>query len=63
MKSSVLVTFMMKDQIVFAVGESIAYSNDTIQIVNQFNTYISIGALLLTIVLTGSARLGCRFDF
>lgn len=53
LKSNVLVTFLMKDDTIFAVAESIADSHDTIQIVNQFNTFISIGALFLTIIVAG----------
>ncbi|NTU21209.1 HAMP domain-containing histidine kinase [Brevibacillus sp. HB1.2] len=53
LKSNVLVRFMMKERVVFAISESVAYSSDTIRIVNQFNTYIFLGALLLTVVVGG----------
>ncbi|WP_442600811.1 sensor histidine kinase [Paenibacillus sp. KN14-4R] len=53
LKSSFLVTLMKKDNFIVAVGESISYSTDTIQIVNQFNLYIAIGALIMMVVLSG----------
>ncbi|MFC0329044.1 sensor histidine kinase [Paenibacillus sepulcri] len=52
LKSSFLVNFLPAGGYVFAVGESISYSSDTIQIVNRFNLYIWVGMLLLLIVLS-----------
>lgn len=52
LKSSYLVNFLPVDGYVFAIGESISHFTDTIQIVNRFNTYIWLGALLLLIVLS-----------
>ncbi|TQR44504.1 HAMP domain-containing histidine kinase [Paenibacillus popilliae] len=52
LKSSVLVTFVMKEGMILAVGESVANSGETIRIVNQFNSIISVGALTLALLLT-----------
>ncbi|MBA2937583.1 HAMP domain-containing histidine kinase [Paenibacillus sp. CGMCC 1.16610] len=52
LKSSFLVNFLSVGGSVFAVGESISNSDETIQIVNLFNLYIWIGMLLLLIVLS-----------
>ncbi|MCR8645986.1 HAMP domain-containing histidine kinase [Paenibacillus sp. N1-5-1-14] len=52
LKSSFLVTFMKKDHYIIAVGESISHSADTIQIVNKFNLYIAIGAVVMMVVLS-----------
>ncbi|WP_197268346.1 histidine kinase dimerization/phospho-acceptor domain-containing protein [Paenibacillus alvei] len=51
LKSSVIVIFVLKEGLIFAAGESVANSGDTIRIVNQFNLLIAVGALLLAIVL------------
>jgi len=52
LKSSFLVTFMKKDQMIVVVGESISHSTETLKIVNQFNLYIYAGELLLLILLS-----------
>ncbi|WP_054025649.1 sensor histidine kinase [Bacillus sp. FJAT-28004] len=52
LKSSFLVTFMKKDEMIFVVGESISHSTETLTIVNQFNLYIYAGELLLLIMLS-----------
>ncbi|RRJ67265.1 sensor histidine kinase [Paenibacillus oralis] len=52
LKSSFLVNFLAIDGSVFAVGESISHSSETIQIVNRFNLYIWLGMLLLLILLS-----------
>ncbi|MCY9659271.1 HAMP domain-containing sensor histidine kinase [Paenibacillus chondroitinus] len=52
LKSSFLVNFLSVGGSVFAVGESISNSDETIQIVNLFNLYIWIGMLMLLIVLS-----------
>lgn len=52
LKSSFLVNFLSVGGSVFAVGESISNSSETIQIVNVFNMYIWLGMLLLLIVLS-----------
>jgi signal transduction histidine kinase len=52
LKSSFLVNFLSVGSSVFAVGESISNSSETIQIVNLFNMYIWLGMLLLLIVLS-----------
>lgn len=52
LKSSYLVNFLPIQGDLFAVGESIAHSSDTLQIVNRFNAYVWIGALLLLILLS-----------
>ncbi|MBH5317829.1 HAMP domain-containing histidine kinase [Paenibacillus sp. GSMTC-2017] len=54
LKSRYLVNFLPIEGYVFAIGESISHSSDTIRIVNQFNAYIWIGALLLLILLSAS---------
>lgn len=51
LKSSVLVTFVMKEGMILAVGESVANSGETIRIVNQFNLIIAVGALTLALLL------------
>lgn len=52
LKSSFLVNFLSVGGSVFAVGESISNSAETIQIVNLFNMYIWLGMLLLLIILS-----------
>ncbi|URN95774.1 MAG: HAMP domain-containing histidine kinase [Candidatus Pristimantibacillus lignocellulolyticus] len=52
LKSSFLVTFMKKDNIIFVIGESISHSTETVTIVNTFNLYIFTGELLLLIILS-----------
>lgn len=52
LKSSFLVTYMKKDNLIFVIGESISYSSETLAIVNRFNLYIYAGGLLLLIVLS-----------
>ncbi|MDK8182882.1 HAMP domain-containing sensor histidine kinase [Paenibacillus sp. UMB4589-SE434] len=57
LKSSFLVTFMNKDDELYVIGESIAYSDETLHIVNRFTLYISVSALVLTLLLSAwSAR-------
>ncbi|MCM3272983.1 sensor histidine kinase [Paenibacillus elgii] len=51
LKSSYLVNFFPVGSNVFAIGESISHSSDTIGIVNRFNAYLWIGALILLILL------------
>ncbi|MBD8497221.1 sensor histidine kinase [Paenibacillus arenosi] len=51
LRSRVLVSFVMKDNIVFAVADSIAHAAETIRVANQFHTWILLGALVLTLVL------------
>ncbi|TVX94722.1 HAMP domain-containing histidine kinase [Paenibacillus agilis] len=53
LKSRVLVSFVMKDNTVFAVADSIAHAAETINMANQFHTWILLGALVLTLVLVG----------
>ncbi|NOV04777.1 sensor histidine kinase [Paenibacillus planticolens] len=52
LKSSFLVNFVTIGNTVFAVGESISHSAETIQIVNRFNAYLWIGMFLLLILLS-----------
>ncbi|WP_433922415.1 sensor histidine kinase [Paenibacillus taichungensis] len=52
LKSSFLVNFVKVGDTVFAVGESISHSSETIRIINQFNAYIWLGMLLLLILLS-----------
>lgn len=52
LKSSFLVNFVTVGGSVFAVGESISHSADTIQIVNRFNAYLWIGMFLLLVLLS-----------
>ncbi|MCR8658661.1 sensor histidine kinase [Paenibacillus endoradicis] len=52
LKSSFLVTFMKKDNMIFVIGESISHSTETVAIVNKFNLYIFAGELLLLIILS-----------
>ncbi|MCM3339176.1 HAMP domain-containing histidine kinase [Paenibacillus sp. MER TA 81-3] len=57
LKSSFLVTFMNKENELYAIGESVAHSDETLQIVNRFALFISAGALLVTLLLSAwSAR-------
>ncbi|WP_028544749.1 sensor histidine kinase [Paenibacillus taiwanensis] len=57
LKSSFLVTFMHKEDELYVIGESIAYSDETLHIVNRFTLYISASALVLTLLLSAwSAR-------
>lgn len=51
LKTSVIVTFLKKEGIIFAAGESVANSEDTIRFVNQFHMFIAIGVLLLALML------------
>ncbi|NEN81901.1 sensor histidine kinase [Paenibacillus elgii] len=51
LKSSYLVNFFPVGSNVFAIGESISHSSDTIGIVNRFNAYLWFGALILLILL------------
>ncbi|MCP3772318.1 HAMP domain-containing histidine kinase [Paenibacillus sp. MZ04-78.2] len=51
LKSSYLVNFFPVGGDVFAVGESISHSSDTIGIINRFNAYLWIGALVLMFLL------------
>ncbi|WP_258279388.1 cell wall metabolism sensor histidine kinase WalK [Paenibacillus sp. SC116] len=53
LKSRVFVSFVMKDDIVFAVADSIAHATETIMMANQFHTWILLVALVLTLVLVG----------
>jgi signal transduction histidine kinase len=52
LKSSFLVTFMKKDDMLFVFGKSIAHVADTIQTINQLNIYIALGGLVLAISLS-----------
>ncbi|UKS23837.1 HAMP domain-containing histidine kinase [Paenibacillus sp. HWE-109] len=52
LKSSFLVNFVTVGDTVFAVGESISHSEDTIQIVNRFNAYLWIGMFVLLVLLS-----------
>ncbi|MBB6731788.1 sensor histidine kinase [Cohnella zeiphila] len=52
LKSGFLVNFFPVDGYVFAVGESISHSSETMRIVNRFNLYIWSGMLLLLTVLS-----------
>ncbi|WP_240463646.1 sensor histidine kinase [Paenibacillus apiarius] len=57
LKSSFLVTFMNKENELYVIGESVAHSDETLQIVNRFALFISAGALLVTLLLSAwSAR-------
>ncbi|MBO7744652.1 HAMP domain-containing histidine kinase [Paenibacillus sp. MWE-103] len=52
LKSSFLVNYFAVGGAVFAVGESISHSSETIRIVNRFNAYIWLGMLLLLVLLS-----------
>ncbi|MFS0783703.1 sensor histidine kinase [Bacillus sp. 1P06AnD] len=51
LKSSVLISFIQKNELILAVAEPISYSTETLAIVNQFFTYISLAAFFVMIVL------------
>ncbi|WPS87491.1 HAMP domain-containing sensor histidine kinase [Brevibacillus halotolerans] len=52
LETSFLVTFLNKKGTLFVIGDSIAHSSAFIQMVNEFNLYLAIGTLLLTIGLS-----------
>ncbi|ATO49021.1 HAMP domain-containing sensor histidine kinase [Brevibacillus laterosporus] len=52
LETSFLVTFLNKNGTLFVIGDSIAHSSAFIQMVNEFNLYLAIGTLLLTIGLS-----------
>ncbi|TPG69853.1 sensor histidine kinase [Brevibacillus laterosporus] len=52
LETSFLVTFLNKNGTLFVIGDSVAHSSAFIQMVNEFNLYLAIGTLLLTIGLS-----------
>lgn len=51
LKSSFLVRCSAKENMVIVIGVSIVHASETIEIINQFNLYITLGILILTIIM------------
>lgn len=49
LKSSFLVAFIKKENSIVAIGDSIVHDNETIDVVNKFNLYLTIISLILII--------------
>lgn len=50
-KSSFLVAYIKKENIVVAIGVSIVHDSDTIKIINQFNLYLMIMCLICSLIV------------
>ncbi|WP_177199298.1 sensor histidine kinase [Clostridium frigidicarnis] len=51
LKSSFLVKFFDKEDTLVVVGTTISHNNDAVQIINQFNVYLIIGSLIVSLIL------------